>query len=116
MVHIGDIQLNDFPLLLVLWKTSVILHSGHYAKKFGCDLLYTEFISVEGLIRDADKSVRKLDIYDEERPIGSTNIWCRAGFYDEGGILWKQQSLRFWISIMDALCRKLCAKWLEPVF
>lgn len=39
-------------------------------KSFGCDLLYTEFISVEGLIRDATKSVQKLDIYDEERPIG----------------------------------------------
>lgn len=39
-------------------------------KEQGCDLLYTEFISVEGLIRDADKSVQKLDIYDQERPIG----------------------------------------------
>ena len=39
-------------------------------KKQGCDMMYTEFISVEGLIRDADKSVQKLDIYDEERPIG----------------------------------------------
>lgn len=39
-------------------------------KEQGCDLMYTEFISVEGLIRDAEKSVKKLDIYDEERPIG----------------------------------------------
>ncbi len=39
-------------------------------KEQGADLLYTEFISVEGLIRDADKSLQKLDIYDEERPIG----------------------------------------------
>ena len=39
-------------------------------KEQGCDLMYTEFISVEGLIRDATKSVQKLDIYDEERPIG----------------------------------------------
>ncbi len=39
-------------------------------KEQGCDMMYTEFISVEGLIRDAHKSVRKLDIYDEERPIG----------------------------------------------
>lgn len=39
-------------------------------KKNGCDMMYTEFISVEGLIRDADKSIQKLDIYDEERPIG----------------------------------------------
>lgn len=39
-------------------------------KEQGCDMMYTEFISVEGLIRDAEKSVQKLDIYDEERPIG----------------------------------------------
>ena len=39
-------------------------------KRQGCDMMYTEFISVEGLIRDAAKSVQKLDIYDEERPIG----------------------------------------------
>ena len=39
-------------------------------KEQGCDMLYTEFISVEGLIRDAEKSVQKLDIYDTERPIG----------------------------------------------
>jgi len=39
-------------------------------KKQGCDMLYTEFISVEGLIRNADKSIQKLDISDEERPVG----------------------------------------------
>ena len=39
-------------------------------KQYGCDMMYTEFISVEGLIRDAVKSVKKLDIYEEERPIG----------------------------------------------
>ena len=39
-------------------------------KEQGCDMMYTEFISVEGLIRDASKSVQKLDIYEEERPIG----------------------------------------------
>jgi len=39
-------------------------------KQQGCDMLYTEFISSEGLIRDARKSVQKLDIYEEERPVG----------------------------------------------
>lgn len=39
-------------------------------KENGADMMYTEFISAEGLIRDADKSVQKLDIYDYERPIG----------------------------------------------
>lgn len=39
-------------------------------KRQGCDMMYTEFISVEGLIRDATKSVQKLDIYEDERPVG----------------------------------------------
>jgi nifR3 family TIM-barrel protein len=39
-------------------------------KTEGCDLMYTEFISVEGLIRDARKSIQKMDIYEEERPVG----------------------------------------------
>jgi len=69
-VRIGDIQLNDFPLLLAPMEDVSDPPFRALCKKFGCDLLYTEFISVEGLIRDADKSVRKLDIYDEERPIG----------------------------------------------
>ena len=41
-----------------------------FVKKNGADIMYTEFISSEGLIRDAEKSTMKLDIYDEERPIG----------------------------------------------
>jgi tRNA-dihydrouridine synthase B len=39
-------------------------------KKFGADLMYTEFISCDGLLRDGKRSVRKLDVYDYERPIG----------------------------------------------
>src|SRR5262249_48988700 len=39
-------------------------------KQNGADLVYTEFISSEGLIRHAKKSVMKLDIYEEERPVG----------------------------------------------
>ena len=42
----------------------------HLCKKYGADMLYTEFISADGLIRDAEKSVKKLDIFDDERPVG----------------------------------------------
>ncbi len=42
----------------------------YLCKKYGADMLYTEFISADGLIRDADKSMKKLDIYDDERPVG----------------------------------------------
>jgi tRNA-dihydrouridine synthase B len=42
----------------------------YVCKKYGADLMYTEFISSEGLIRDAIKSKKKLDIFDYERPVG----------------------------------------------
>jgi tRNA-dihydrouridine synthase B len=71
MVKIGDkLELGDFPLLLAPMEDVSDPPFRALCKKQGCDMMYTEFISVEGLIRDADKSVQKLDIYDEERPIG----------------------------------------------
>ena len=70
MVEIGNVQLPDFPLLLAPMEDVSDPPFRAVCKENGCDLMYTEFISVEGLIRDADKSVQKLDIYDEERPIG----------------------------------------------
>ena len=70
MVRIGDVDLGDFPLLLAPMEDVSDPPFRALCKKQGCDMMYTEFISVEGLIRDADKSVQKLDIYEEERPIG----------------------------------------------
>ncbi|HMQ64142.1 MAG TPA: tRNA-dihydrouridine synthase family protein, partial [Flavilitoribacter sp.] len=70
MVRIGDIELGEFPLLLAPMEDVSDPPFRALCKQQGCDLMYTEFISVEGLIRDAAKSVQKLDIYDEERPIG----------------------------------------------
>jgi tRNA-dihydrouridine synthase B len=70
MVRIGAVELGDFPLLLAPMEDVSDPPFRTLCKKAGCDMMYTEFISVEGLIRDADKSVQKLDIYDEERPIG----------------------------------------------
>ena len=70
MVKIGSLELPDFPLLLAPMEDVSDPPFRSLCKEQGCDLMYTEFISVEGLIRDAEKSVRKLDIYDEERPIG----------------------------------------------
>jgi len=70
MVKIGNIKLGDFPLLLAPMEDVSDPPFRAVCKEQGCDLMYTEFISVEGLIRDATKSVQKLDIYDEERPIG----------------------------------------------
>jgi nifR3 family TIM-barrel protein len=70
MVSIGNIQLPDFPLLLAPMEDVSDPPFRAVCKDNGADLMYTEFISSEGLIRDAIKSKQKLDIYDYERPIG----------------------------------------------
>jgi len=70
MVKIGNIALPDFPLLLAPMEDVSDPPFRAVCKDNGADLLYTEFISSEGLIRDAMKSRRKLDIFDYERPIG----------------------------------------------
>ena len=70
MVKIDQLQLGEFPLLLAPMEDVSDPPFRALCKKYGCDMMYTEFISVEGLIRDADKSIVKLDIYDYERPIG----------------------------------------------
>lgn len=70
MVRIADIELGDFPLLLAPMEDVSDPPFRALCKKNGADLMYTEFISSEGLIRDAAKSVAKLDIFEYERPIG----------------------------------------------
>lgn len=69
-MKIGNIELGDFPLLLAPMEDVSDPPFRSVCKENGADMMYTEFISSEGLIRDADKSVQKLDIYDSERPIG----------------------------------------------
>lgn len=70
MVKIGDIKLNDFPLLLAPMEDVSDPPFRALCKEQGADVVYTEFISSEGLIRDAAKSKKKLDIYEKERPVG----------------------------------------------
>ncbi len=70
MVKINDIELGEFPLLLAPMEDVSDPPFRAVCKENGADLMYTEFISSEGLIRHAEKSVQKLDIYDYERPIG----------------------------------------------
>lgn len=70
MVKIGNIELGEFPLLLAPMEDVSDPPFRAVCKMNGADLVYTEFISSEGLIRHAQKSVMKLDIYDEERPVG----------------------------------------------
>lgn len=70
MPKIRDIELGDFPLLLAPMEDVSDPPFRALCKENGVDLMYTEFISSEGLIRDAVKSMQKLDIYEYERPIG----------------------------------------------
>jgi len=70
LVKIGSIELGEFPLLLAPMEDVSDPPFRALCKEQGADVVYTEFISSEGLIRDAAKSVQKLDIYDKERPVG----------------------------------------------
>lgn len=70
MVQIGKVTFEDFPLLLAPMEDVSDPPFRAVCKLGGADLMYTEFISSEGLIRDAAKSVQKLDIFEYERPIG----------------------------------------------
>lgn len=70
MVRIGNIELGEFPLLLAPMEDVSDPPFRAVCKDGGADLMYTEFISSEGLIRDAAKSRQKLDIFEYERPIG----------------------------------------------
>ncbi len=69
-VKIGNIDIGEFPLLLAPMEDVSDPPFRALCKENGADVMYTEFISSEGLIRDAFKSTQKLDIYDFERPIG----------------------------------------------
>lgn len=70
MVRIGPVELGEFPLLLAPMEDVSDPPFRTLCKQHGADMMYTEFISSEGLIRDAAKSRQKLDIYEKERPIG----------------------------------------------
>ena len=70
MVKIGDLSVGTFPLLLAPMEDVSDPPFRALCKENGADLVYTEFISSEGLIRNAAKSVQKLDIYEKERPVG----------------------------------------------
>lgn len=70
MVKIGNIEVGEYPLLLAPMEDVSDPPFRILCKENGADLVYSEFISADGLIRDAEKSIKKLDIYDAERPVG----------------------------------------------
>ena len=70
MVKIGEVEIGNQPLFLAPMEDVTDPSFRYVCKNFGADVVYTEFISSDGLIRDASKSLIKLNIYDYERPIG----------------------------------------------
>jgi len=70
LIKIGSVVLCDFPLLLAPMEDVSDPPFRALCKEYGADVVYTEFISSEGLIRDASTSRMKLDIYEKERPVG----------------------------------------------
>ncbi len=70
MVKIGNLKISEFPILLAPMEDVSDPPFRYLCKIFGADITYTEFISSEGLIRDAAKSLKKLDFSESERPIG----------------------------------------------
>lgn len=69
-MKIRDLDLGEMPLFLAPMEDVTDPSFRYICKRFGADMVYTEFISADGLIRDARKSLEKLNISDEERPIG----------------------------------------------
>lgn len=69
-MKIGNIDLGEKPLFLAPMEDVTDLTFRYVCKKFGADMMYTEFISSDGLIRDVQGALKKLEIYDYERPIG----------------------------------------------
>ncbi len=69
-MKIRDIVYPDRPLFLAPMEDVTDPSFHIICKEYGADMVYTEFISADGLIRDGGKSVAKLDIYDNERPVG----------------------------------------------
>lgn len=70
MVKIGNVEIGNFPLLLAPMEDVSDPPFRALCKEHGADMMYTEFISSDGLVHDAEKSLKKLDIFDYERPIG----------------------------------------------
>ncbi len=70
MVKIGNVELGEFPLLLAPMEDVSDPPFRKLCKEQGADLVYTEFISADGLVHEAINSLKKLDIFDYERPIG----------------------------------------------
>ena len=70
MVKIGNIELGEFPLLLAPMEDVSDPPFRALCKEQSCDMMFTEFVAVQGLIRDVEKSLKKIELFEAERPVG----------------------------------------------
>ncbi len=70
MVKIGNIELPDYPLFLAPMEDVTDPSFRYMCKQYGADMVYTEFVASEALIRDVKKTLKKMQVADHERPVG----------------------------------------------
>lgn len=120
MVKIGNIELSDFPLLLAPMEDVSDPPFRAVCKQNGADLMYTEFISSEGLIRDAAKSVKKLDIFEYERPIGIQLFGSDIDSMREAGMIADQANpdlidINYGCPVKNVACKGAGAALLQDI-
>ena len=120
MVKIGSIQLGDFPLLLAPMEDVSDPPFRYVCKQYGADMMYTEFVSSEGLIRDAAKSVKKLDIFEYERPIGIQLFGSDIDSMREAGIIADRANpdlidINYGCPVKNVACRGAGAALLQDI-
>ena len=113
MTRIADIELGEFPILLAPMEDVSDPPFRYVCKQHGADLVFTEFISAEGLIRNARKSMKKLEVFDYERPVGIQIFGANIDAMRVSTVIAEKQSLTLLILIMVVLLKMLLAK--EPV-
>lgn len=120
LVKIGNIELGEFPLLLAPMEDVSDPPFRAVCKKHGADLMYTEFISSEGLIRHAVKSKKKLDIFEYERPIGIQLYGSNIDSMREAGIIADQAGpdlidINFGCPVKNVACKGAGAALLQDI-
>ena len=120
MIKIGNIELGDFPLLLAPMEDVSDPPFRAVCKQNGADLMYTEFISSEGLIRDAKKSLQKLDIFEYEKPIGIQLFGSEIDSMREAGIIADQANpdlidINYGCPVKQVACRGAGAALLQDI-
>lgn len=119
-MKIGNIELGNFPLLLAPMEDVSDPPFRFVCKQNGADLMYTEFISSEGLIRDAAKSLQKLDIFEYERPIGIQLFGSDVDTMREAAIIAEQArpdliDINYGCPVKKVACRGAGAALLQDI-